>query len=429
MTSDEGVQREVFVWIWLPGRTRPVVAGKLTGDGERVLFVYGRSYLDNPDAIPIHDVELPLRGGAHERLYGTERMPGCIRDAAPDSWGRRVILNRLTGAKGGTADLGAIDEFTYLMESGSDRAGGLDFQESPVAYAPREADRATLDDLLSVAELVERGERLPPALEAAAIHGTAIGGARPKAMVEDEGHGGKYIAKFSKSDDIFNMVKAEYVAMRLAAVCGLTVADVALEAASGRDVLLVERFDRAKGGGPGGGGWTRRLMLSALTLLDLDEMTPHYASYEKFAEVVRQRFTEPKATLHELFGRMVFNILSGNTDDHARNHAAFWDGSRLALTPAYDICPLPRSGGEASQAMMVAGGDRSSRLTTCLAAARNFQLDESGARRIIDGQLEAIRTNLDPLCDEAGLSPKDRELLKGRAFLNPYALEGFGQLT
>ena len=197
-------------------------------------------------------------------------------------------------------------------------------------------------------------------------------------------------------------------------------------AASGRDVLLVERFDRVmvrQGGG--GQGWARRPMLSALTLLDLDEMTPHYASYENFAELIRRRFTGPKATLRELFGRMVFNILSGNTDDHARNHAAFWDGSRLALTPAYDICPLPRSGGEALQAMTVAGLDRSSRLTTCLAGAGNFLLDETGARRIIDGQLEAIRGNLDPVCDEAGLSVKDRELIAGRSFLHPYALEGY----
>jgi len=46
---------------------------------------------------------------------------------------------------------------------------------------------------------------------------------------------------------------------------------------------------------------------------------------------------------------MVFNILVGNTDDHARNHAAFWDGKQLTLTPAYDICPQGRTGEEASQ--------------------------------------------------------------------------------
>jgi len=57
------------------------------------------------------------------------------------------------------------------------------------------------------------------------------------------------------------------------------------------------------------------------------------------ADIIRARFSNPQATLHELFARMVFNVLVGNTDDHARNHAAFWDGEWLALTPAYDICP------------------------------------------------------------------------------------------
>lgn len=80
-------------------------------------------------------------------------------------------------------------------------------------------------------------------------------------------------------------------------------------------------------------------MVSALTILELDELMARYASYETLAEIVRHRFDAPVPTLHELFGRLVFNVLCGNTDDHARNHAAFWNGSSLALTPAYDICP------------------------------------------------------------------------------------------
>src|SRR3546814_12149439 len=100
-------------------------------------------------------------------------------------------------------------------------------------------------------------------------------------------------------------------------------------------------------------------MVSALTMFELDEMMAPYASYETLAEIIRHRFTAPKATLRELFGRMVFNILCGNTDDHARNHAAFWDGKMLELTPAYDICPQSRTGNIASQAMLIVGNDRS----------------------------------------------------------------------
>ena len=55
-------------------------------------------------------------------------------------------------------------------------------------------------------------------------------------------------------------------------------------------------------------------------------MMARYASYQDLAEIIRHRFTAPSDTLRELFSRIVFNILCGNTDDHARNHAAFWDG-------------------------------------------------------------------------------------------------------
>lgn len=54
---------EAYVWIFLPGQTGPVVAGRLYRDDERLSFIYGRSYLDRPDAIPLYEPELPLRAG------------------------------------------------------------------------------------------------------------------------------------------------------------------------------------------------------------------------------------------------------------------------------------------------------------------------------------------------------------------------------
>lgn len=418
MTSNASYN-EIFVWIWLPDEIAPIVAGKITKADKRILFTYGQSYLDNPKAIPIYDTELPLQSGVQEKNFGTEAMPGCIRDAAPDAWGRRVILNKLLGAKGKAADTGDLDEVTYLMESGSDRIGGLDFQLSAKTYEARLAGQASLEELLRSAELIEKGMSLNPDLALAIQHGTPIGGARPKALINDDHV--KYIAKFSSSTDQYNVIKAEYVAMRLARLCGLNVAGVKLANASGRDVLLIERFDRQFKNE----GWTRKLMLSALTLLGLDEMTPHYASYEDLAELIRHRFTNPKATLHEIFGRIVFNILCGNTDDHARNHAAFWNGKHLTLTPAYDLCPQMRQGGEASQAMTISGSDRSSRLVACLTAAHRFMLSDTEARAVIDAQVEAIKGNWDSICDEAHLSPIDRALFKDRLFLNAYAFEGY----
>ena len=111
-------------------------------------------------------------------------------------------------------------------------------------------------------------------------------------------------------------------------------------------------------------GWQRKAMVSALTIFSLDEMMARYASYADLTETIRHRFTAPKDTLRELFRRLVFNIVCGNTDDHARNHAAFWDGKQLTLTPAYDICPQSRTGNEASQAMLITADSRRSTLAT-----------------------------------------------------------------
>ena len=423
MTSDRRdpkAPREAYVWIWLPGATAPVVAGRIAPDGERLIFNYGQSYLDTSDRIPIYEPELPLRRGAIAPEAGLS-MAGCLRDAAPDAWGRRVILNRLFGYNGQDVDIAAVDELTYLLQSGSDRIGALDFQHAPSEYVPRVVQTATLEELLSAAEKVEKGVPLSPELDRALLHGTSLGGARPKALIQDGDT--KMIAKFSSSTDTYNVVKAEFVAMRLAARAGLDVAPVSLEHVAGKDVLLVERFDRAKTKND----WTRRAMVSALTLFGLDAMMARYASYEDLAEIVRHRFTSPKATLHELYGRLVFNVLCGNTDDHARNHAAFWDGEHLSLTPAYDICPQSRTGNVASQAMLIVGDNRMSTLGTCLEAAPNFQLGETAANDVVARQIGAIRDGWDDICREAELTEVERNLFGQRIFLNDFIFEGAPQ--
>jgi serine/threonine-protein kinase HipA len=345
-------------------------------------------------------------------------MPSSIRDASPDAWGRRVILNRAFGIKGGELNGLELDELTFLLESGSDRIGALDFQASATRYIGRGTGHATLDQLITAAERVEKNLPLNPELDQALHHGSSIGGARPKALIDDDER--KYIAKFSSSGDTYSVVKGEYIAMRLAALSGLNVSPVKIVRASGKEVLLVQRFDRVHAGN----AWYRRSMVSALTILELDEMHARYASYQDLAETIRIRFTAVPETLRELFSRLCFNILVGNIDDHARNHAAFWDGTSLTLTPAYDICPQPRARQEVSQAMLILEQDRSSQIATCLAAASHFHLNRSRAIAIVANQLRTIGDNWRALCAEAALGEVDRALFWGRQFLNPYAFYG-----
>ncbi len=208
--------------------------------------------------------------------------------------------------------------------------------------------------------------------------------------------------------------------MRLAKESDLRVAPVSQQRVAGKDVLLIERFDRVEVAG----GWARKAMVSALTLLELDELMARHASYEQLATIIRHRFTKPTETLRELFARLMFNVLCGNTDDHARNHAAFWNGDDLTLTPAYDICPQSRAGGEAAQAMLILGQDRHSRIALCLKAASSFLLNEAEAIAIAIAQIKTIMERWLDVCDDARLGQVDRNFLWRRQFLNPYAFIG-----
>ena len=268
---------------------------------------------------------------------------------------------------------------------------------------------------MGAAAELEAGRPLPIPLAEALTRGTSIGGARPKALLPDGGR--SLIAKFSSTTDVRPVVKAEGVAMELARRAGLDVAHVEVVSVAGKDVLMVERFDRP-------GGSERRHMVSAMTILGLDEFTgARYGSYALLADQIRRSFTRPEATLRELFSRIVFNVLVGNTDDHPRNHAAFVNADNsLTLTPAYDICPQPRSVPQANQAMAIGrGGERSSQLRTCVAASEVYLLDRSDARAIIDAQVDVIRTQWDEAADAARLTELDRRLLYGREILNEFA--------
>jgi serine/threonine-protein kinase HipA len=211
--------------------------------------------------------------------------------------------------------------------------------------------------------------------------------------------------------------------MDLARRVGLNVAGTELVQVDGRDVLLVERFDR----GPGG---TRRAFVSALTIAMESEMNARYATYTGLADALRERSRTRRETLRELFSRIVFNILVSNTDDHARNHAAFCDGEGgLELTPAYDICPQNRTGQEAAQAMAFGpNGERWSQLAECLRVARFYDLSEREARDIIDRQLDVIREQWDDAAEKATLARVEREQMWGRQILNPYASYGYDEV-
>ncbi len=423
MTSEP---KTLFVWIWLPGQDTPIVAGQVIrqDDGEVIHFGYGRSYRSNPNAISLFDRDLPLKEGLQEPPNGHILAPS-LRDALPDRWGRRVIVNELLGSKRDEINEDAFGELTFMIRSGSDRIGALDFQESADAYVPRISAEATLEELQNFSDLIEAGKEVPKALDRVILHGSSIGGARPKALITDtkKQNPRKLIAKFSAANDVFAMVKGEFATMRLARLAGMDVAHVDIETVVDRQALLVERFDRVPA--DAGNSWRRRAVISALTWTQESELGARHIAYSELAEIIRASFEDPGKDLKELYSRMVFNILVGNTDDHARNHAAFWDGKMLSLTPAYDIAPQKRGTREANQAMNIVPGCNAAQLVTALQAAPHFQQSEAEAKEIIEGQIDTISTHWAEVCEAATMQQTERAYFEGRQIFNPYAFEGF----
>ena len=241
-----------------------------------------------------------------------------------------------------------------------------------------------------------------------------MGGARPKALLHENNE--FWIAKFSSSRDATDMVGIESGGMALAELVGINAAETRIVESLNKRVILVRRFDREVAPQ----GIHRRHMISAMTLLGLDEYAVRagYSSYLDLADILRQYARDFKSDGAELFRRMVLNILIGNVDDHARNHACFWDGEFLDLTPAYDICPQPRTGMSSNQAMVIGRWGRQSNLQNAVSECERFGLSPDEAREIVEAMTATVRNNWETVFADSGVPEGDRRYLSRATLLS-----------
>jgi serine/threonine-protein kinase HipA len=432
MTSE--APAECYVYITLPGQTEPVTAGRfvLAPDRRGVpegRFVYGRSYLERPNAVALDPVELKLA----PRTYSTVVLGGlfgAIRDASPDYWGRRLIQRHLGNAQPG--------EMAYLLYAPDDRAGALGFGLNQVPPAPRRTFNQTLDlaKLQAIADVIVADDddggagpdhadhRAEDAdhdqVEKLLMIGTSMGGARPKAVVEDDD--GLWIAKFNRLDDPWNSARVEHAMLLLARACGLATSESRVVEVGGRDVLLVKRFDRQRVAE----GYLRARMVSALTLLRAEDtyQSRDKWSYVLLAEELRRVCADPAGNAAELFRRMCFNALISNIDDHPRNHAVIARGTDWMLSPAYDLTPgVPISMERRDLAMACGDAGRLANAQNLLSQCARFLLDRSEAEAIIADMEAQVRATWHATSRSAGVSERDRGRIAS-AFVYPGFREG-----
>lgn len=336
---------------------------------------------------PVNTSQLP--GARH-----TSSLPGPIMDAAPDSWGRRII-----DAQRRAAGLPPANELEFLL-AGSDagRWGALRFlddRQHPVGNESPGADLASLDELSAAVARFERTGNVTPLLARFVAAASSAGGARPKAVVMDgERH---YIAKFtSVADQNTAIERAEVMALKLAKEAGIEAPQARILGSKDMPVALIERFDRKIIEGH----VRRRHVISAQSFLG----TP-FADEGDYADLVEQmRVHAETGQTSELYARVAFNVLVRSTDDHLKNHAfVHVGGGRWRMSPVFDVNPQPQRHG---QLKTYIDGRSDATLDNLLSGHVAFGLPLDEARRIVGRVAGAVAGHWRSVAKEVGMSRK-----------------------
>jgi len=362
----EAYQPQDVMSLWWLGASsgQPSLIGQLfLAEGNRkVGLEYDPAWLQNGFAL---SEDLPLARGV---FLPKERdmAAGAVDDARPDRWGERVIRSLYKPAR--------LSVLEYLYFGGENRFGALGVSLDPANYQPSgDGVLASLDKLPDMERAIAAilaGENLSEAWARLVQPGPSFGGARPKSLIQMEG--AQWVLKFSEGED-FNTELVEHATMRLAAQCGINVAETRALPLPRRHAVAVKRFDRS--------GAQRSHVISASTVLRAAGLP---MGYPELAQSMRRiaRADAIRTQQKELFRRMVFNILIDNTDDHEKNHAfvraadGFYD-----LSPAYDV--LPSVQGLGQQQLRVGKREAESSIENALSEVQAFGLTKDSAVEVV----------------------------------------------
>jgi len=298
------------------------------------VFEYSDEWLSYREAFALDPANLPLVPGPTYSSSEKSALPGALRDTAPDRWGRQLI-RRAFRKSGQNRTLSEIDYLLAIRDQ--TRIGALRYRRESENGFSHDIGSYQVPPLIRLPELLNASDAMHSNSESAddlkllLNEGSPLGGARPKSAVVDS-NGRLAIAKFPKPDDERSISHGEILALELAKQAGINAAAGRLQTFAGRPVALIKRFDRVFE--------TRIAFLSAMSLLGLNEADT--ATYVDIAECIRMYSGAPIEDLHELWRRIIFNVMISNLDDHLRNHGFLYEGDgKWRLSPAYDLNPVP----------------------------------------------------------------------------------------
>jgi serine/threonine-protein kinase HipA len=360
---------------------------------DHFVFEYSREWLKHYGGILLSGDLMNVPSLQHPR--GNDNVFGFVKDSFPDRWGRLLLdrRERLMAQSEGRPKR-ALTNYDYLIGiEDFTRMGGIrykredsdDYINTGAKYLvpPIESLRALCNACHEI-ELAEERNELPEQrwLDQLIDPGTSLGGARPKANVVDT-DGKLYVAKFPSKKDLDNTELFEHFSHRLAAKAGINVAKTrTIKISKDRDILLSERFDRTMDG-------KRIHFASAMSLLGLDDGAGSSTGngYLDIVDFILQGCTDVRQNLRELYRRVAFNIMFGNTDDHFRNHGFLLTPKGWTLSPAYDINP----GAKSHQCLLVDQYTEQSDINALFSASENYMLERQEAAEIIEEVRAAIK--------------------------------------
>ncbi|MPQ69451.1 type II toxin-antitoxin system HipA family toxin [Pseudomonas sp. MWU12-2323] len=372
----------------------PLPVGQIAIQGNGFAFRYANSWLERSTAFAVDPVNLPLS----DQQYSSPKLWGGFEDGTPDNWGRRVLL--------ATRSQHPQNEIEWLLAARGAGVGCLLYSASrsklPSLHLPPTFE--DLEQLLLATDQIQQGDsETAPELAKLLQYGSSMGGARPKVTVSYQG--AEWIAKLARSDDLFNQPRAEYASLRMAHDAGIPTPVHELVEVAGRSVLLVKRFDRHDG--------LREHYLSAYATIHPFRMrvgdSDGPMSYLRIADVLKKVSDNATADMHDLYRRMVFNVLIGNSDDHLRNHGMLMNSpTTYRLSPAFDMLPHPGELG--LQALIIGKDGRTSSIENVLSACERFGVHPEQARKILAEIHEVTKHSADYF-SRANMKSKDVDIL------------------
>ena len=360
---------------------------------DHFVFEYSRDWLKQYGGIVLSGDLMNVPSLQHPR--GKDSVFGFVKDSFPDRWGRLLLDRReriMAQSEGRPKRM--LTNYDYLIGiEDFTRMGGIryksdesdDYINASAKYLvpPIESLRALCDACHEI-EMAEERNELPEQrwLDQLIDPGTSLGGARPKANVIDT-DGKLYVAKFPSKKDLENTELIEHFSHHLAATAGINVAKTqTIKISKDHDLLLSERFDRTNDG-------KRIHFASAMSLLGLDDGAGNSTGngYLDIVDFILQGCVDVKQNIRELYRRVAFNVMFGNTDDHFRNHGFLLTPKGWTLSPAYDINP----GSKSHQCLLIDGYTEQSDINTLLSASDNYMLERQDATEIIEEVRDAIK--------------------------------------